>query len=128
VKNLKVILVDGKPIFYRPENAEEEKEMLMILASAIREHKLTIPKTHTQLVDKLMKLAGKNIEEALKIVRSDSTLQALCSSMYASEHPAYNPAKVKEVDADDELDPDVLVQIRERIKAFNVKPLQRSNE
>ncbi len=127
MKNLKVILVDGKPLFYRPENAEEEKEMLMILSSAIREHKLTIPKTHTQLIDKLMKLVGKNIEEALKIVRSDSTLQALCSSMYAGEHPAYNPAKVREVDADDELDPNVLAQIREQIKVSNVKPLKRSS-
>ena len=123
---MKVIMIDGKPFLYRPENEEEGKEMVMSLARAVREQKLKIPKSHTQIITKLMKLAGKNIKEALKIVNSDSTLQSLCSSMYASEHPTYNPTEVREVDAEDELHPNVLAQLRERIKAFNVEPLKRS--
>lgn len=121
---MKVILVDGIPYLYRPESEEEEKEMLMSLARAIREQQLKIPKSHTQLIDKLMKLADKNVEEALKVLQSDSTLQALCSSMYAGEHPTYDPNKVREVDAENELQPNVLVYIREQIKSHKVKPLK----
>lgn len=125
---MKVILVDGVPRFYRPENEEEEKEMLMSLVRAVREHRLTVPKAHTQLLNKMMKLAGKNVEEALKILRSDSTLQALCSTMYATEHPTYESTEVSEVDAEKELAPDALTQIRERIKNFKPQPLNRSEE
>ncbi|MEM3827962.1 MAG: hypothetical protein QXP36_01925 [Conexivisphaerales archaeon] len=125
---MKVIFVDGKPYFYRPESTEEEKEMLMSLLNSIREHKLKIPKTYIQLVGKLTKLAEKDIKEALNIVRSDPTLQALCTSIYASKHPSYNPDKVREVDAEDELNPDVLAQIKQQIKVFSVKPLKRSNK
>lgn len=123
---MKVLIVDGVPRFYRPENEKEEEEMMMSLARAVRGQKLTIPKAHTQLINKLMKLVGKNIEEALKIVRSDSTLQSLCSTMYATEHPTYNPSEVNEVDAENELAPHVLAQIRELIKKSEPQPLKRS--
>lgn len=121
-----MILVDGVPRLYRPENEEEEREMLMSVVRAVCEHKLTIPKAHTQLIDKLMKLAGKNVEKALEIVRSDSTLQSLCSTIHATEHPTYNPSEVNEVDAKNELAPHVLVRIRELIKNFEPQPLKRS--
>ena len=123
-----MILVDGVPRLYRPENEEDEKEMLMSLVRAVREHKLIIPKAHTELINKMMKLAGKNVEEALKILRSDSTLQALCSTMYATEHPTYESSEVSEVDAENELAPDALTQIRERIKNFESQPLKRSGK
>lgn len=121
-----MLLVDGVPHFYRPENEEEGKEMLMSLVRALREHKLTISKEQTRLINKMMKLAGKNVEEAFRVLRSDPTLQALSSTMYASEHPTYKPSEVNEVDAENELAPDVLAQIRERIKMFNPQPLKRS--
>lgn len=122
---MKVLLVDGEPRFYRPENEEEEKEMLMSLARAIRERRLVIPVAYTDLINRLTKLAGKDIKEALKIVRSDSKLQAMCSAMYSGEHPTYNPSELNEVDAEDELTPDALAFVKGQAK--NTKPLKRSS-
>ena len=120
---MKIILVDGVPSLYRPETEADEKEMLTVLVRAVRERKIKVPKTHTQLIKSLMNLAGKNFDEALSIVRSDSTLQSLCSSMYAGEHPTYNPSEVN-VDAEDELNPTALAHVRKQMK--NIIPLKRS--
>jgi hypothetical protein len=71
-----------------------------------------------------MKPVGKNTEEALKIFQTDSSLQALSSSIYVGEHQTYNPSEVREVDAEDELDPNVLSEIRKRRRTFDVKLLK----
>lgn len=123
---MKIIIVDGSPYFYRPENEEEEKQMAMSLARAVRGHKLKIPERF-KITDKLTQLTGKNLKEVLAVIRSDSGLQSLCSAMYASEHPTYNPSEVNEVNAEVELRPEALAGIREQIKQYKVKPLKRTN-
>lgn len=118
-------MIDGIAYFYRPENEDETREMVKCLHSAVIGRKLKIPSAFTNATESLMKLRGKSLEEALPVVKSDSTLQALCSSLYAGDHPTYDPSKVNEVDARAELTPEAFSGIRQQIKKFGAKPLKR---
>lgn len=121
---MKVLLVDGTPCFYRPENENDEREMIESLYRDVSAGRLKVP-GNSVAAKSLMSLSGKSLEDALTLVRSDPTLQALCSSAYAGEHPTYDPSKVNEVDAEKEMAPNALSDIRAQIKRFGVAPLKR---
>lgn len=122
---MKVLIIEGKPCFYRPENEAEQIEMIKSLWRSVRERKLKIPVQFRGIIESFEKLQDKTIQEALSIVRADPNLQAFASGMYAQEHPTYDPSKVKEVDAEKELDRESLARIKEQIRKYNPKPLEK---
>jgi hypothetical protein len=121
---MKVLLIDGVPYFYRPENKEDKIEFLEALRQSIEKGELKIPKKFTKLIEELKKLTDKTLDECILIFDFSPELQSLASSIYQGDHREYDPTKMREVNFEDEDFADKSIFLKEQIKNHKLKPLK----